>query len=364
MVALTKQCEAARQKLLALVSSVCGSCDKSCCHHGTMMGSGDLPRLHKGLLLSEELRESFEQGLGQRVAELREDLRTLTLVLDCLGSRPDRDEPALSRLKAGLDAWSQFCDFALEQMAPDAQYLRKLLWFPGVRANAFRALRNVPGGLEHLAELAPGVRSLTFVGERMPPDRCLFHVDGCLAGDWKPVKCANFFCPTEPGLLGAIFDSLDFHEFVLANARSLDLEGLLALVSLELDLGAEYVAPKVILAQRTEVADALGHILSENGWSVALRSRVGQYMASSQEYRCLRPPGAEEAVVMSVDSIAPAALYEIGIAVERVASEGTAFPVYLVARQLAMGSPLRHPLWMDRALGQPVGALEVYALTA
>jgi len=44
------ECQVARQQLEEITQSVCGSCAKNCCHHGTMLGSGDVPRLHKGLL--------------------------------------------------------------------------------------------------------------------------------------------------------------------------------------------------------------------------------------------------------------------------------------------------------------------------
>ncbi|MFQ6133239.1 MAG: hypothetical protein ACE5R4_14450 [Armatimonadota bacterium] len=362
MTALTRQCEAARSKLAGLVRTVCGGCQKSCCHHGTMMGSSDLFRLHKGMLLDPEMKQRFLRGLARRTEELREDVRILLQVNYHLRSQGEHSHARLSRFKASLDAWEQFCDFADAIDDPDLESLRKLLWMPALRANCFRALCALPGAVQCLRSLASHQPSLRFSGRRMPPDRCLFHHQGCLAEDWKPAKCANFFCPADPSLLGSIFSSLSFYEFALANAHTIELEGLLSLVSIELQRGEGYVAPKVILAPRTEVAASLAHVLAEHGCQVSEEQQPGAVMMSAQEFLRLAPTGGRHATVLTVGSIEPAALYEIGLGVDQVRTAGEALAVYIVARALTPHSPLLHPLWEDRAMSQPVGALELYTL--
>ena len=403
MTALVKQCETARAKLAGLIRSVCGSCERSCCHHGTMMGSSDLYRLHKGMLLDPGLQQRFLAGLARRVEELRDDLRILLQVNYHLRSQAQHSQARLSRLKASLDAWEQFCDFAAGIQDPDLESLRKLLWCPALRANCFRALRALPGAVECLHALAPDQPSLRFTGPRrpsataqarsspsagadlpatagapsssgaergssesagrMPPDRCLFHYQGCLAENWKPAKCANFFCPADPSLLSSIFGSLNFYEFVLANAQTIELEDVLSLVGMELRLGAGYITPKVILAPRTQVAESLAHVLSEHGCQVQTQQQSGAVMMSAQEFLRLAPTGGDQATVLTVGSIEPAALYEIGLGVDKVRTAGEALAVHIVAHSLTPHSPLRHPLWEDRAMCQPVGALELYALS-
>ncbi len=78
--ALGEAVKAASQKLDGIIDRVCGACGNSCCHQGTMMGSQDLLRLHKGILLEEGREQILREGLKRRAAELRADLAALEQV--------------------------------------------------------------------------------------------------------------------------------------------------------------------------------------------------------------------------------------------------------------------------------------------
>lgn len=383
MAAFAEECQAARQRLEELIHAVCGRCDKSCCHHGTMLGLADVPRLHKGLLLSPDFQERFRLGLRGRAAELRSDLRELEQAVQSAlgplpevggGAREDKadaapaQEPAMAgdrgRLALALSEWAQYCAFMEQCDATDPAALARLRLYSAVRATAFRALRGIPGGIDALAASAPQRPSLRFRGQRMPAERCVLHFGGCLAEQWKPAKCADFFCPADPGLIEAVHLAMSFADFLMANIERIDRARLLDMIRLEVRLGPSYAVPKILFGPG-RLADDIGRTLKAAGLSPVINPRVAQLMLSSEEVlQLLERTRADMPQITLCGTVQAAALYEIALGLQKAERKGVLRPWYVVADQLQRRAILPHPLWQDRAMAQPVGALEVYVVDA
>jgi hypothetical protein len=360
-----EQCQTARERLDEITLAVCGNCVKSCCHHGTMLGSADVPRLHKGLLLSPEFQERFRAGLRGRAAELQSDLRELEAAAErALGkpAHPGNGADERSRLAAALSGWRDYGEFLERCDVTDADALARLRLYSAVRATAFRALRSIRGGVAALAEVGSRRPSLRFRGERMPAERCVLHYHGCLAEQWKPAKCANFFCPADPGLIEAVHLAMGFAEFLMANIQRVHEDRLLEMIRLESGLGAAYMTPKVVFAPG-RLADRIGRMLKGKSLSPVLDPRVPQLMMSSQEVLQLLQRTAENAPRITLcGTLQGAALYEIALGIQNAERQGVVRPWYVVAEQLQRRALLPHPMWEDRAMAQPVGALEAYVV--
>ena len=349
------ECEAAREKLTRLIAAVCGSCEKSCCHHGTMMGSQDLRRLRKGLLATPDFARRFFAGLQRRLDEVQADIQQLWELCEVIDATR---QVSTTQLRLLLTEWESFVGEARAVETADMDGLRRLLLFSAKRSGALRAVRAIPGAADVLQVMGPRP-ALRFQRRRLPADRCLFHYDGCLAEDWKPAKCASFFCPAEPGLMGEVFAAMRFDDFVKANVRTLPAEELIRLVELEAQLGDEYLSSKVILGRLTLV-EGLTEVLHANGIACEVRRYAGGLMLSRQELLALSPGRRSTLGVLACDGVSGAALYEIGMAAADAAREQPGRAWYVVARSLVPSSPMPHPLWQDRAMSQPIGALEMY----
>jgi len=354
--------KAASEKLEGIINRVCGACGNSCCHQGTMMGSRDLLRLHKGILLEEGREQILRTGLKRRAAELRTDLAALEQVAAQL---PAEHKEEWDKLCVHLEAWQEFCDFLESDFAINQQNLRFLQRFSAIRANALRVIQALPGGTQMLIEAARKVgASFRLTGRRIAPPWCLFHADGgCLAGYWKPAKCANFFCTSEPNVLAEIGKVMDFEEFVLGNFRVVTEEGLLRAVEVELELGREYIAPKIVVGASDEL---VGRIQAAVGAALAfveVKREDSPFMLSTREaYTLLDNVPEKMAYVRIHRSVDGGALYELAVSLDRLRIEGKALPFYLFADQLNPPTVLTHPLWADGVMTQPLGALDLYAV--
>lgn len=349
-----------------VVNRVCGTCGNSCCHQGTMMGSHDLRRLAKGLALEPGLEQLLRNGLGDRALELRADLETLQAVRRLLAASTETREPGkLGQLDLCLSQWEDFCRLLESPWPADYHTLQTLLRFAGIRAAALRAIEAFPGAQAALSTLARPGSSFRFRGRRLAPPRCLFHSHqhGCLAGSWKPGKCANFFCVGDPNLIRELHQCLSFEDFVLGNARVVDEKFLLAAVALECRLGNEYVDAKIVLGATPELETRLRDLLISAGRLLVDLPGGDHFMLSSSEIstvlESLEPAQVSVARCHSIDG---AALYELAIALDQRRAAAEPVPFILLAETFHSPSPLPHPLWTDEEMSQPLGALDLYVL--
>ncbi len=367
----------AAARLEAVIRRVCGACGNACCHQGTMMGSADAQRLYKGLLLEPGLAARVEEGLAARAGELGAELAIVAQVALILrgSSEPER-RTKLEALQEALEEWRDFCEL-LERPGPLTQErLQQVLRFPAIRANTLRSLREFPGAVEALAaqEARDGTTSPTGPGalrpffrengRRMSAPRCLFHApDGCLAGAWKPAKCANFFCAGDPNVLEAVAQEMDFEDFVRANFAVLSPDQVLRYVETELRLGRQYVEPKIILEPNTALREALPALLRSGFVAVESRVEESSFMWSTEEaHRRLGALPPSVAYLVETDQVDGGALYELAVALDRLRIEGTPPAFYLLAQRLSEHSFLPHPMWADRMMSQPLGFLDLIAV--
>ncbi|MFQ6098233.1 MAG: hypothetical protein ACE5O2_10965 [Armatimonadota bacterium] len=353
-----EQCVAAREKLERLIDGICGSCEKSCCHQGTMMGSHDLRRLRKGLLASPDFARRFFHSLHRRLDEVEEDIEQLLElcdVIDATGQVCTTEAPLL------LKEWRDYVAELRAIREPDMPALRNLLLFSAKRARALRAVRAIPGAIDVLHVMGPRP-SLRFQRRRLPADRCLFHYEGCFAERYKPAKCANFFCTLEPGLIGEVFNAMGFDEFVRANVLATPMPDFVRLIELEARLGEEYLESKVVLGEPAIVAHIV-EALHASGVACDVHNYPGALMLSKHELIGISPRQAGTIGILTCDAVSGAALYEIGMAADVLWREQPGRVWYIVARTLVSSSQLAHPLWQDRAICQPIGALEMYLVT-
>ncbi len=362
---LTETVDELAEKLEGIIDRVCSACGNSCCHQGTMMGSQDLLRLHKGMLLEAGREQIVRAGLRRRSAELRVDLAALEQTAGQLAEAlPDSQHPELDRLARHLAGWREFCDFLESDFALNRENLRFLLRFSGIRANALRVVQRLPEGRDRLADVAASSgASFRLTRARIAPHRCLFHVDGCLAGSWKPVKCASFFCTTEPNVLAEIGKDMTFEAFVLANFRAATEEQVLRAIELELELGREYIAPKIVVGSSDELVSKVEAALKAEFKFAEVRREETPFMLSSREaYALLDNLPDYMAYVRTSRSVDGGALYELAVALDWLRIAGKPMPFYLFAAALSPPTALTHPLWADGTMSQPLGGLELYAL--
>lgn len=356
----------ARETLKAIIDRVCGACGNKCCHQGTMMGSHDLRRLQKGLVLEEWREQILRSGLRSRSAELRVDLQTMDHVVESIQETlPAEREPELQILQERLEQWRDFCAFLESNFEMTRENLLYLLRFSAIRSNALRALRELPDTQATLITLAEQHgASFRASGRRIAAPRCLFDVDGCLAGPWKPAKCANFFCAGQPNVLREISREMSFDEFVLGNFAAASEQKVVEAITVELQLDLEYVAPKIIVGASQDLIDRAIELL-DSAYSVVevKRQEETQFMlASAEAHTILEALPEDMAYVVMCKSVGSGALYELGIALDRLRVVGRALPFYLFADKFDQPSAFPHPLWADEVMSQPLGDIDLYAI--
>ncbi len=358
---LAEAVNTAAEKLDGIIDRVCGVCGNSCCRQGTMMGSRDLLRLHKGTLLEEGREQILREGLKRRATDLRVDLTALEQVAAQL---PPKYQEQQKKIGVHLEAWRQFCDFLESDFEIGQKTFSYLQRFSAIRANALRVIQALPGGTETLIKVALQIgASFRLSGRRIAPPWCLFHADGgCLAGRWKPVKCANFFCTSEPNVLAEIGKTMSFEEFVLGNFRVVTEEELLRAVEVELELGREYIAPKIVVGAADELIGQIQAALGSELEFVEVKREDSPFMLSSREAYILLDNIPEKMAYVRIHrSVDGGALYELAVSLDHLRIEGKLLPFYLFADQLNPPTVLTHPLWADGVMTQPLGALDLYA---
>lgn len=365
MSTLRERIQAARDKLERLTREVCGECRQNCCHQGTMMGSQGLRRLYKGLLMDPAFGWRLRQGLRLRHEEIEHDLQVADKVAELLAAAnlSEDDRSRLPELQRRLVDMREFVQYMGEDYPLTTEGMSRLLLYSAVRSNLLRCVRQFPGGEAALTTLSQGRGSFRFRGRKMAPPRCIFHQDSCLAEAWKPVKCANFFCASEPNLLSRLRDEMTFDEFVLSNIRLSETGCLRKLIALENDLGKAYWEPKIIIGPEGNAAGFQDELIDllRSARQVQVRREPARFMRATNEI--LTEIGALpelQNLVYTCGAIDGAALYELAVALEQTRGEEWHGGLTVLARELAEHSFLPHPLWQDEMISQPLGGLEIY----
>jgi hypothetical protein len=362
---LRARIEQAHEKLARLTQEVCGACRQNCCHQGTMMGSQGLRRLYKGVLMDPELGVRLRRGLTVRREDVAHDLQVAEKVADLLSQAnlAEADRERLPDLQARLDDLRQFVEYMGSDFPLTPEGMTRLLLYTAVRHNLLRCVREFPGGEAALSTLSQGQGSFRFRHRKMAPPRCIFLEDACLAEAWKPIKCANFFCASEPNLLAILHREMTFDEFVLANLRLCDAGFVRRLLELENELGKAYWEPKVIIGpeQGAEAYQLEIIALLQSARQLRVRQEAARFMRATNEILAeIETLPEDHNLVYTCAGIDGAALYELAAALEQARSESWHGGLVVLAGELSEHSFLPHPLWEDEMISQPLGGLEVY----
>jgi hypothetical protein len=325
------------------------------------MGSQDLRRLVRGLRVDPDLAKRVRAGLHDKAEELAADAEAARQVLGLMRSSGMGEERDLAAAEARIEDMERLRDVLAEDGALDQERLSKLLLHTAVRSNLLRAFRIFTGGEGALMRFARDPSSLRLRGRRVAPPKCLFlsMTGGCLAGRWKPAKCANFFCTADPSLLAAIRDRMDFDDFVLGNVQPIDGEKLRATLRAEVELGPEYHEPMVLLGATAEDLRELADYLRGLGVETQVEARPdAPGIVEAEEIAGNLPAG--QAVLIHVGELSAADLYDLAIGLERVRLRDAQRLVIFAAKGLTIPSRPVHHLWADCTMAQPIGYLECY----
>jgi len=354
----------ADRRLRGIVARVCGACGYSCCHTGTMVGSHGVRRLYKGTLLEAELAERVRQGLRERAKEMAADLATIEQVAEMLRiSFGDEMGDELEQLERLTEEWRRFAEFVGSDFELSPENLMRLIQFSAVRHNLLRQLREFPGAEAALANFCAPGGSFRFRGRKLAPPRCIFHLDGCLLGRYKPIKCANFFCSGDPNLLEECQNDMYFDEFVLANMYAESFDFVKRAIGLENELGRAYWEPKIIFTANPQQTAELLELIRRREGVVEVRHEAGSFFLSTGEVlELIGGHGRETTLVFTARSVGSPALYELAVALQQAHNDEVLGGFVLIAGDFDAASFMPHPMWSDRLMSQPLGSLEMYAV--
>lgn len=346
------------------MSRVCAACQRNCCHQGTMMGVQDLRRVARGLQVDADLAERLRAGLKEKAAELDADVAAARQVLALVKSSGLSDERSVRLAEARINDLEELAKTLAGDMPLDYPHLQRLLLHTALRHNLIRAFRAFPMGEGALARFGGPASSFKFRGSRLAPPRCIFHslTLGCLAGKWKPAKCANFFCTADPSLLDAIRQHMDFDDFVLANIEPADMTWLLANLQAEAYLGPSYHEPMVVVGiGKEDISQLTQRLLSLVPRVHCDRSPRGPLSPSAAEELCAGVAEGE-AAVFCFEKLSGADLYDLAIGLDRVRLRDAQRMIIWAVEALELPSDRPHALWSENTIAQPVGYLECYVL--
>ena len=208
----------ARERRDAIIARVCGACENKCCQQMTMMGTQDLRRLIRGMLLDPQFEREVREGLCAVADRLEDDLRVVREVTELLAASAGAGrEGELAELRRSVEDWREFVRWLRSPFPVAQSEMRRLLMFSAIRSNTLNALSRFPGGLGALVNLSGNQASFQFRGRRIAPPPCLFYLEeiGCICGTPSPPS-ARTSSPV-PNLLEELRASLGFDD-VLANA--------------------------------------------------------------------------------------------------------------------------------------------------
>jgi len=356
-----------RLQRAGVIFDVCGQCGNKCCFQMTMMGSQDLRVLLKEMLLDEQFAGQVRAGLRERADELEADFAALQATdheLDAAGaagSFPDE----MAQLRLGVGQWGEFLEFLRSDFPLRCDQLLRVLHFSAIRSNVLNALLRIPAGPPTLVRLSLGRASFRLAGpRRFAPPPCLFYLStvGCVAGEGKPAKCADFFCTGDPNVLGELRSALGFDDFVLSYFQVTGIGALVQRLELERRLGPEFVDPKIVLSADEQELRRIEGALAGAGEQVRVERLGDRSLRSAaeveQELVRMRPP---RALVEIYDSIDGVALYELALALDQIRLRDE-HPSYVLAVRRLRPVPAPHPMWDDSMMAQPLGGLGMYVL--
>jgi len=364
LVSMVKQL---RLKRAGVIFDVCGSCGNKCCFQMTMMGSQDLRRLVKEMLLDADLELQVRAGLRERSDELEADLRALEQTAAELqaGGAEKEHAAAMATLRTGIEQWREFLDYVRSDFPLDYDQMLRLLYFSAIRSNTLNAVLALPAGPPTLVRHALGKASFRLASpRRFAPPACLFYLStvGCVAGEGKPAKCANFFCTGDPNVLGRLREELGFDDFVLSYFRVTDIEGLIAQIQLEWEMGPEFVEPKIVLGADDEEIHRIESVLGEMGGGLRVKRRDEGALRSAAEVESeLANLHAPNGLIEIYEAVDGNVLYELALALDQVRLRDQ-HPSYVLFTRQLHAAPAPHPMWDDSMMAQPLGGLDLYVL--
>lgn len=361
---VVKVCEA-RARRDAIIGDVCGACENKCCQQMTMMGTQDLRRLIREMLLDEDFEEQVRAGLRKAADRLEVDLRVVREVAELIGaSTSEGRADEMAELRRNVEEWTDFVRWLRSDFAVNAEQMRRLVMFSAIRSNTLNALARFPGGLGALVNLSGNEASFQFRGRRIAPPPCLFFLEesGCICDRAKPAKCANFFCAGVPNLLEELRTALGFDDFVLANVSPASMERIKRTIDLERDLGTEYIEPKIILGASESDIDQIARLIGQAGETVRLKQvqRPGLRSATEVEEQLKAIPEGT-GLIEVFPGINGNTLYELALALDRIRLRDE-HPSYVLAATGLLTTPAAHPLWDDRMMAQPLGVLDLFVI--
>lgn len=354
----------AAHKLQDIVQRICGACEYSCCESGTMVGSQGLRRLSKGIHLDPQLAGRLHRGLQQRASEISADLETIERVSEMLRISYGEDHAdEFARLADLTEQWRQFAQFISSDFELTSENLTRLTAYSAIRHNLLRQFAVFPGAHSALANMSAPGGSFRFRGRKLAPPRCLFHLDGCLLGRYKPLHCANFFCSGEPNLLEECQQRMDFDEFVLANMHAASYEFVARALALENELGQAYWEPKIVFAAEADQRAGLLELVRQRPGKVELVDEpAGFYMSSEELLSLIGAHGRNITLVYTAPTVGGPGLYELGIALQQAHNDDVLGGLVLIAESFPTPSFMPHPMWSDRMISQPLGSLDIFAV--
>ncbi|MGD9520231.1 MAG: hypothetical protein AB7W28_12055 [Armatimonadota bacterium] len=354
----------ARQVLDRLVERVCGVCERNCCHQGTMMGSQDLRRLVRALAVDAALADRLRKGLVEKACEVAADVAAARKVVELLRTSGTGQAQDLEVAEARIRELEQFRETLASGLSLDYEDLRRLMLHTALRHNLLRALSVLPGGHTALARFAGDESSFRFRGRRIAPPRCIFHsrTVGCLAGRWKPAKCANFFCTADPSLLDAIHSHMDFDDFVLAAFDPITWQRLLELLDAEARLGPEYHEPMVVVGLGDEHRHELADRLNRAGVHTRLQQGIGGTLWAADVERLGQEIPRGEGLLLVLPELSAADLYELALGLDRLRQANEQRLLLVAPAVYVTPSRPPHPMWTEHTMSQPIGYLECYLL--
>lgn len=329
-----------------------------------MMGIQDLRRVARGLQVDAELAERLRTGLMEKATELDADVAAARQVLALVKSSDLSDERTVRLAEARIGDLEELARTLAGGMPLDYAHLQRLLLHTALRHNLIRAFRAFPMGEGALARFGGPASSFKFRGSRLAPPRCIFHslTLGCMAGKWKPAKCANFFCTADPSLLDAIREHMDFDDFVLANFELADMDWVLANLKAEAELGPSYHEPMVIVGVDKARAEELRERLESAGVEAGMSLRPCDPYPPRVVERVAAAVPAGTAEIIRFKKLSGTDIYDLAIGLDRVRLRDAQRMLIFVAETLELPSSPPHALWLENTIAQPVGYLECYIL--
>ncbi|MGQ9732730.1 MAG: hypothetical protein ACUVX8_15845 [Candidatus Zipacnadales bacterium] len=364
MTALTRsEIEQATRKLQAIIDEVCGTCKMNCCLQGTMVGRDDARRIAKAARLSSLFRERLMQGLKARSAQLRKDLEGLQRAAKLIRTRFSADrQAAIGALELTLKRWAEFCDFLEHEFDASLDHLLRCLQFSAIRAGALRAMRAFPGGERVLPALAGQDTSFQSGRRGVKAAPCLFHVNGCIIPTAKPHKCADFYCSSDPGLVNEVVDRLSFDEFIVAHFMPYNCAQLLEDLKTEVNLGRDFWEPKVIIGGGRDLVATISNLLRDIFEQVTVKRLEGSHLSIAVDLPDVTQQQENEALVLYCGSLDALSIYELAVTLVRARSNSLRPAIVVIADELTRQAGGEHPLWTERAIAQPLSALNLIAI--